>query len=132
MSDEYYIDDNGYYRYENTDRLVHRHIASRYVVRRKIRSNEVVHHINGNKLDNRPQNLEVMTWDEHNDLHQSQWDDDYYGDSDYGYDGSGSGYVSSGDFDWDCVWTLLKIGLFIVTFPISLIVVILWYCCKEN
>jgi hypothetical protein len=65
-----YIDPNGYKRYSNSDRLVHRHIAEIYVVRRKLREDEDVHHINGNKLDNRAVNLRVMTWREHKDLHE--------------------------------------------------------------
>ena len=68
MSD-YYIDENGYYRYCDSDRLVHRYVAERYVVGRKLRPGEVVHHKNGNKLDNRSSNLEVMTEEEHDDHH---------------------------------------------------------------
>ncbi|TFH09407.1 MAG: HNH endonuclease [Candidatus Thorarchaeota archaeon] len=65
-----YIDLNGYKRYSDSERLVHRHIAEIYVVRRKLRDDEVVHHINGKKLDNRAVNLRVMTWREHKDLHE--------------------------------------------------------------
>lgn len=36
---------------------------------RKLRSDEVVHHINGNRSDNRPENLLVMTRSEHSRLH---------------------------------------------------------------
>ena len=38
---------------------------------RPLKENEVVHHKNGNKGDNRPENLEVMTKSEHIKLH---WD----------------------------------------------------------
>lgn len=39
---------------------------------RKLEENEVTHHINGNKLDNRPENLEVMTRAEHINEHREQ------------------------------------------------------------
>lgn len=64
-----YIDPNGYERYSDSRRLKHIHIAEVYVVRRKLRDDEVVHHKNWNKLDNRASNLRVMTWWEHRDLH---------------------------------------------------------------
>ena len=34
--------------------------------------NQVVHHINGDKKDNRPENLEVMDWREHSRMHASR------------------------------------------------------------
>ena len=36
-----------------------------------LRKDQVVHHINGNKTDNRPENLQVMDWAEHSRLHAS-------------------------------------------------------------
>jgi hypothetical protein len=38
---------------------------------RRLREGEVVHHINGNKTDNRPENLVVMTNEEHVALHHA-------------------------------------------------------------
>tara|TARA_B110000438_G_scaffold72185_1_gene72298 strand:+ start:1730 stop:2101 length:372 start_codon:yes stop_codon:yes gene_type:complete len=55
-----YIDDNGYLRYTDSNKLVHRHIAERDILKRKLRRGEVVHHRNRNKRDNRKYNLQVF------------------------------------------------------------------------
>lgn len=57
-----YIEINGVQREE------HRIIMER-VLGRPLKSSEIVHHINGNKLDNRPENLMVTTISEHRKLH---------------------------------------------------------------
>lgn len=49
---------------------IHRIIMGQYLGR-KIRKNEVVHHKNGNNLDNRIENLELMTKSEHQKHHKT-------------------------------------------------------------
>jgi hypothetical protein len=47
---------------------VHRDVASKKNGR-PLRANEVVHHRDGNKLNNRPSNLQVMTRKQHWKVH---------------------------------------------------------------
>ena len=42
--------------------------------KRKIRETKVIHHINGNHKDNKPENLLLMTQSEHINLHRKQGD----------------------------------------------------------
>ena len=65
-----YIDTNGYLRFEDSNKLVHRWVAEKTIGRR-LYSNEVVHHRDGNKLNNNRSNLQVFSsQDEHHILHQ--------------------------------------------------------------
>jgi endogenous inhibitor of DNA gyrase (YacG/DUF329 family) len=60
------VDSGGYLSYKKE--RVHR-IITEMMLGRKLSKKEVVHHINGDKLDNRFKNLQVMTHSEHSKLH---------------------------------------------------------------
>jgi len=69
-----YIDQNGYRRFTNSDKAVHRWVAEKKLGR-KLYPGEVVHHKNRNKLDNSEDNLEVFANQaEHDKVHkESGW-----------------------------------------------------------
>ena len=53
-----FIDKNGYARFKNTNKLVHSYVMEKYTGY-KLKPWEVVHHIDGNKLNNKP---EISVW----------------------------------------------------------------------
>lgn len=59
MPSKTYIDDNGYRRYSNSDKFVHRVVAEKKLGR-ALKKGEVVHHKDRNKLNNSPSNLWVF------------------------------------------------------------------------
>ena len=70
-----YIMNTGYLCYRKMQNgktetyLVHRKLMEEHIGR-KLNPNEVVHHINGDKIDNRIDNLIIMTRSEHIDHHR--------------------------------------------------------------
>jgi len=63
-----YIDKNGYKRYADSGIPVHRHVARRKLGG-DVWDDHVVHHRDGNKLNNSRSNLQVMDRSRHSRLH---------------------------------------------------------------
>jgi hypothetical protein len=68
-----YIDENGYRRFSDSNKLVHRYVVEKKIGR-KLRQGEIVHHKNRNKLDNSPENLEVFANQEEHEKHHKNTD----------------------------------------------------------
>ena len=62
-----YVDKNGYLRFKDTNKLVHRWVIRKHGIR--LRGYHQVHHIDGNKLNNDISNLQVITRGEHERIH---------------------------------------------------------------
>ena len=68
-----WIDSKGYKQTTRNSKNIRFHrLIMENKLGRKLKNNEVVHHINGNKLDNRIKNLRVMLKKKHDELHHKK------------------------------------------------------------
>ncbi len=67
-----WINDDGYYNIRINGRVMleHRHIIEQKIGR-ELKEKERVHHINGDKLDNRPENLVILSNRRHTAYHNT-------------------------------------------------------------
>ncbi len=61
-----YIDEDGYLRFKDSDKLVHRWVVEKELGH-PLPKGSIVHHINGDKLDNRIENLKVFASQENHE-----------------------------------------------------------------
>lgn len=103
-----YIDQKGYYRFCDSHKLVHRWAAEKKLGR-KLKDGEVVHHINRDKLDNRPDNLYVCRSQDHRwmlhviDARKFGWSTSLYG-----FDNRGMKRKKHSPVEMDDLVSLLK------------------------
>ena len=85
MSKKTYVDENGYRRFKDSGKSVHRWVAEKKV-KGKIHEGRVVHHRDGDKQNNDPSNLRIMSRSDHSRLHAKQRyeDEEEYSDDDNG------------------------------------------------
>jgi len=73
MTRKVFVDENGYYRYVDTQRLVHRELAYRYLYNNKDYplpfKKYFVHHKDSDKKNNNIDNLEIITKKKHSEIH---------------------------------------------------------------
>jgi len=73
MDENYYVDENGYLKFSDSHKWVHRWMAEKEVLRRKLRDGEIVHHLDHDKRNNRPENLCVcQDQEEHESIHEEE------------------------------------------------------------
>ena len=63
-----YLDERGYFRFIDSNKLVHRYVVEK-CIGRELTAEEYIHHLDGNKRNNSPENLQICSWEDHNSIH---------------------------------------------------------------
>lgn len=66
------LDENGYLRFRDSGKPVHRWVMEARILHRTLEKGEEVHHIDGDRRNNDPENLLLMTQEGHYRLHKHQ------------------------------------------------------------
>ncbi len=67
------LDKKGYPIWKDSREFVHRKQAEKYILKRKLKSNEEVHHIDGDKLNFDIENLIVLSKEDHMKIEKDLW-----------------------------------------------------------
>jgi len=59
------LNKKGYPIFKDSEKPLHVYVAEKYMIKRKLDRDEVVHHVNGDKLNFHPSNLAVMHYKDH-------------------------------------------------------------------
>ncbi len=73
------IDKEGYYRFIDSNKLVHRWIVEKHY-NIKLKPSQIIHHKNGNKRDNRIENLEIILDESAEEIHKRKHIEKGYSD----------------------------------------------------
>ena len=65
----YWDEKTGYFRFKDSNKLVHRWVVETKIIKRPLKRGEMVHHLNGDKRDNREENLKVVNFLDHIKIH---------------------------------------------------------------
>ena len=68
------LDEKGYPIWKDSKKLLHRYVAEKLILRRELKGREVVHHVDGDKLNFHPNNLIVLnSKEDHEKIERDMW-----------------------------------------------------------
>ncbi len=68
------LDEKGYPIWKDSKKLVHRTQVEKHILRGKLNQNEIVHHVDGDKLNYNTDNLVVLSRQDHEKIERTRWE----------------------------------------------------------